>query len=117
MYSNYKKHSTVKFLLCCSPLGVVTFLSKAWGGRASDVEIVRSSGFISPNYHLPGTIYITHILFGSFTSFMGQLYALLFTKINDHVIETIKCALCFMANFICHPLNIRNPYFILIFFI
>ena len=117
VYSNYKKHSTVKFLLCCSPLGVVTFLSKAWGGRASDVEIVRSSGFISPNYHLPDTIYITHILFGSFTSFMGQLYALLFTKINDHVIETIKFALCFMANFICHPLNIRNPYFIIIFFI
>ncbi|XP_065067930.1 uncharacterized protein LOC135693391 isoform X2 [Rhopilema esculentum] len=54
VYSNYKKHSTVKFLLCCSPLGVVTFLSKAWGGRASDVQIVRSSGFISPKYHFPG---------------------------------------------------------------
>ena len=27
VYSNYKKHSTVKFLIACSPLGAVTFLS------------------------------------------------------------------------------------------
>lgn len=25
-----------------------------WGGRVSDVELVRKSGFISPNYHHPG---------------------------------------------------------------
>lgn len=53
VYSNYKKHSTVKFLLVCSPLGAVTFLSRAWGGRASDVEIVRQSGFINAQLHYP----------------------------------------------------------------
>lgn len=53
-YSNYKKHSTVKVLIGCSPLGPITFLSPVWGGRVLDVELVRKSGFISPNYHHPG---------------------------------------------------------------
>ena len=46
VYSNYKKHSTIKFFICCSPLGAITFLSPAWGGRATDNHIVRQSGFI-----------------------------------------------------------------------
>lgn len=54
MYSNYKKATTVKVLICCSVLGAVTFLSDAWGGRVSDVELVRESGFISPTLHHPG---------------------------------------------------------------
>ena len=53
VYSNYKKHSTVKFLICTSPLGAITFLSPAWGGRSTDNEIVRDSGCISLNYHNP----------------------------------------------------------------
>ena len=52
-YSSYKKHCTVKFFIACNPHGMVTFLSKAWGGRASDVQIVRDSGFIDSNYHMP----------------------------------------------------------------
>ena len=54
VYSNYKKHSTVKFLISISPLGVVNFLSQAWGGRATDIKITRESGFISSRYHHPG---------------------------------------------------------------
>lgn len=53
-YSNYKKHTTVKFLIACSPLGAVTFLSNAYGGRISDVNVVRDSGFLSHAYHQPG---------------------------------------------------------------
>lgn len=53
VYSNYKKHSTVNFLICTSPLGAITFLSPAWGGRSTDNEIVRESGFISSRYHQP----------------------------------------------------------------
>jgi len=53
-WSNYKKHCTIKVFICCNPLGAITFLSPVWGGRASDVKIVRESGFISSQYHMPG---------------------------------------------------------------
>ena len=51
VYSNYKKHSTVKFIIACCPLGSISFLSKAWGGRVSDVELVKNYGLISHKYH------------------------------------------------------------------
>jgi len=35
-WSSYKHHNTVKFLIGISPQGVISFISKAWGGRASD---------------------------------------------------------------------------------
>ena len=53
VYSNYKEHSTVNFFICTSPLGAITFTSPAWGGRSTDNEIVRDSGFISLKYHHP----------------------------------------------------------------
>ena len=49
-FSHYKRHTTVKFLICCNPVGAITFLSKAFGGRISNIEIVRRSGFVSMNY-------------------------------------------------------------------
>ncbi|XDV14339.1 hypothetical protein PO909_014610 [Leuciscus waleckii] len=53
-YSNYKKWTTAKYLIACHPSGCITFLSKGWGCRASDVHIVRQSGFLSSSYHKPG---------------------------------------------------------------
>ena len=44
-WSDYKKHNTAKFLIAIAPNGMITFLSKAWGGRATDVHITRESGF------------------------------------------------------------------------
>ena len=40
-WSNYKKHNTVKFLIGITPQGTVAFISKGWGGRASDVHITE----------------------------------------------------------------------------
>ena len=53
-YSNYKKHSTLKVLISCTASGAINFVSKCYGGRTSDVQIVRESGFIQPQYHQPG---------------------------------------------------------------
>ena len=46
-YSRYKKHATIKVFISCTPLGAVNFISQCWGGRASDIQIVRASGFMT----------------------------------------------------------------------
>ena len=38
-WSDYKKHNTVKFLVGISSSGMISFLLKAWSGRASDQHI------------------------------------------------------------------------------
>ena len=45
-WSEYKKHNTIKFLVGVAPNGMISFLSKALGGRASDQLITRMSGFL-----------------------------------------------------------------------
>lgn len=88
-YSNYKKHCTVKFLICCTPCGAVSFLSDAYGGRASDVTIVRESGFISRNYHFPGDQLLADRGFTLYEDFATQCGAELvvpaFTKGRDQL--------------------------------
>ena len=44
----------MKYLISCSPTGAVTFLSPEYGGPATDIQIVRESGFISSKDHYPG---------------------------------------------------------------
>ncbi|GFU44215.1 putative isl2eu-2 adi [Trichonephila clavipes] len=44
-FSQYKSHNTVKFLIACTPLGKVSFVSKLFGGRTSDKQIIQLSGF------------------------------------------------------------------------
>ena len=44
-WSDYKKHNTGKFLVAIAPNGMITFVSKVWGGRTSDVQITKESGF------------------------------------------------------------------------
>ena len=46
LWSDYKQHCTVKFLVAITPNGLICWLSPAYGGRASDVHIVRDSGFL-----------------------------------------------------------------------
>lgn len=51
-YSHYKSHNTVKYLIGIAPFGQIMFISKGFGGRASDKFIVEKSGFLQ--YLLPG---------------------------------------------------------------
>jgi hypothetical protein len=46
MYSHYKGHSTVKFLIGILPNGTVCFVSDWFEGSISDNDIVRQSGFL-----------------------------------------------------------------------
>lgn len=46
MYSQYKGGYTIKFLLGVTPNGFISFLSKTYGGRATDGFITVDSGFI-----------------------------------------------------------------------
>lgn len=52
MWSNYKHHSTVKFLIGITPQGTISYVSDCVGGRMSDKEIVEKSSLL--NYLLPG---------------------------------------------------------------
>jgi hypothetical protein len=51
-WSSYKSHNTVKFLIGITPQGSVSFLSKVYGGRASDKEITENCGIFA--HLLPG---------------------------------------------------------------
>ena len=53
-WSNYKKHNTVKFLIGITPQGSISFNSKGWGGRVSDVYLTEHSGLLQNL--LPGDV-------------------------------------------------------------
>ena len=50
-WSQYKHYNTAKYLICISPQGVITFISKGWGGRTSDKHITEHSGFLTHLQH------------------------------------------------------------------
>ena len=45
-WSNYKHHNTLKYLVAITPLGAISFLSQAFGGRTSDKVVTLRSGFL-----------------------------------------------------------------------
>lgn len=53
-WSSYKHHNTVKFLIGITPQGTVSYISNAWGGRASDKYITENCGFL--DNILPGDL-------------------------------------------------------------
>uniref|UniRef100_A0A3B4HAU6 DDE Tnp4 domain-containing protein n=1 Tax=Pundamilia nyererei TaxID=303518 RepID=A0A3B4HAU6_9CICH len=53
-YSHYKGTHTMKYLIGITPQGAVSFISKGWGGRASDKHITEQCGIL--NKLLPGDV-------------------------------------------------------------
>lgn len=53
-FSNYKHHTTVKFLVAIVPSGVICYVSEAWGGRVSDRTITEQCGFL--DHICPGDV-------------------------------------------------------------
>lgn len=45
-WSQYKGCNTSKYLISCTPDGLITYISEGYGGRASDVAIVEDCGFL-----------------------------------------------------------------------
>jgi hypothetical protein len=46
-WSNYKHHYTAKVLIGITPNGSISFVSDTYGGRASDIYIVKDSNFLN----------------------------------------------------------------------
>ena len=47
LWSEYKHHYTFKVLVATTPNGAISYVSSCYGGRASDIFIVRNSGFLN----------------------------------------------------------------------
>lgn len=46
-WSNYKHNNTIKYLISITPHGHISFISKGWGGRASDKRVTEDSGYLN----------------------------------------------------------------------
>ena len=53
-WSQYKHYNTAKYLIGITPQGIISFISKGWGGRVSDKYIVENSGYL--RHLLPGDV-------------------------------------------------------------
>ncbi|KAF0682240.1 Uncharacterized protein FWK35_00035585, partial [Aphis craccivora] len=45
-WSDYKKCNTLKYLISSTPDGFINFISEGYGGRSSDVLLVKKSGYL-----------------------------------------------------------------------
>ncbi|XP_026680490.1 uncharacterized protein LOC103510695 isoform X2 [Diaphorina citri] len=46
-WSEYKKCNTAKYLISCTPQGLINFVSIGYGGRITDNKIIQESGFLN----------------------------------------------------------------------
>ena len=53
-WSQYKHHNTAKFLVACTPIGAISYISPVFVGSISDVELTRISGFLTTLEDKPG---------------------------------------------------------------
>ena len=89
MWSNYKHHNTVKFLIGISPQGAISFISKGWGGRVSDVHLTENCGILDKL--LPGDLILADRGFNIHESaglFCAQVKIPPFTKGKNQLSKT-----------------------------
>ena len=80
-WSTYKHHNTAKVLIGITPQGVVSFISKAWGGRASDKYITEHCKLL--DHLIPGDVVLADRGFNIAESvgvMQAQLHIPAFTK-------------------------------------
>lgn len=53
-WSNYKHNNTIKYLICCTPAGAISYVSDGWGGRASDKLLTLECKFL--DFIRPGDV-------------------------------------------------------------
>ena len=88
-WSNYKHHNTVKFLIGISPQGAISFISKGWGGRVSDVHLTENCGILDKL--LPGDLILADGGFNIHESaglFCAQVKIPPFTKGKNQLSKT-----------------------------
>ncbi|KAJ6642741.1 hypothetical protein Bhyg_07695, partial [Pseudolycoriella hygida] len=69
-WSQYKQCDTIKYLISSTPDGVVNFISEGFGGRISDLEIVKHSGY--PDTSPPNSVVMTDRGFKSIESLLAE---------------------------------------------
>lgn len=51
-WSSYKHKNTMKSMIGCTPRGTVSYVSAAYGGSASDRQIIEKSTLLQPDQHM-----------------------------------------------------------------
>ena len=84
-WSQYKCQNTIKFFIGISPQGVISFVSKAWGGRVSDKYLTEHSDFLKnilPGDAVPADRVLTLLIVLDFT--VGNLKFLFSLRVNPN---------------------------------
>ena len=87
-WSNYKHHNTVKLLIGITPQGVISFLSKAWGGRVSDKHLTENCGLLTSYYQV-----ILFLQIGDLTLLIVLGFTKLPSKYLPSLVERGNCQL------------------------
>ncbi|XP_041988815.1 uncharacterized protein LOC121740242 [Aricia agestis] len=69
-WSEYKKTNTIKYLVSCTPDGLVNFVSNGYAGRVSDVNLLEQSKFLECLQ--PGSYILADRGFKSIESLLSQ---------------------------------------------
>ena len=88
-WSNYKHHNTVKILIGISSQRAISFISKGWSGRVSDVHLTENCGILDKL--LPGNLILADRGFDIHESanlFCAQVKIPPFTKGKNQLSKT-----------------------------